>query len=78
MNMMIAKWGNSLGLRIPSAVAKAVGVEEGTPVRISARKGIITVEPVDDYSLEKLVAGITPENKHDAVETGASVGNEVW
>lgn len=77
MNMMISKWGNSLGVRIPTAVAKAVGVEEGTPVRIGVRKGVIVVEPID-YSLESLVASITQDNMHEAVETGHSVGKEIW
>ncbi len=30
------------------------------------------------YDLEALVAGITEENRHQAVETGPPVGQEVW
>ena len=59
MNMMIAKWGNSLGLRIPSAIAKEAGLREGASVRLSVRKGRIIAEPVH-YDLESLVKGITP------------------
>jgi antitoxin MazE len=29
MNIQIAKWGNSLALRIPSEVARRLGVQEG-------------------------------------------------
>ncbi len=30
------------------------------------------------YALDKLVAGITPDNRHEEIEWGPPVGNEVW
>ena len=30
------------------------------------------------YSLEELVEGITPENRHDEIDPGIAVGNEAW
>jgi len=30
------------------------------------------------YTLEQLVTGITPENRHRELEWGPAVGNEVW
>lgn len=29
-------------------------------------------------SIHDLIAQITPENRHDYIETGSPVGNEVW
>lgn len=77
MNMMIAKWGNSLGVRIPRAIAEEVGVSSGMPVRLSARKGQILIEPVR-YDLATLVAGISTKNRHGESDTGAPMGNEIW
>jgi antitoxin MazE len=30
------------------------------------------------YSLDQLVGGITPENRHPALDWGPPVGSEVW
>ena len=30
------------------------------------------------YSLEKLVEAIAPENLHNEIDSGGAVGNEVW
>ena len=30
------------------------------------------------YTLDELVAGITPENRHEEIDWGPPVGNEVW
>jgi antitoxin component of MazEF toxin-antitoxin module len=38
------------------------------------------IEPINGeiVNLADLVAGITKENRHDAVDTGQSVGREFW
>ena len=43
MNLRIAKWGNSLALRIPSAVARQLGLHDGDTVRtqVTADKSTI-------------------------------------
>jgi len=82
MDMTIAKWGNSLGVRIPSALAKAIGLSEGAPVRLAARKGSIVIEPAapakKKATLAALLAKVTPDNLHSSIETGPAVGNEIW
>ena len=75
--MTISKWGNSLGVRIPGVVAREAGIGLGTPVRITALRGRIVLEPIR-YDLKNLVKGITSENKHKAIGVGQPVGNEVW
>ncbi|HEX8623905.1 MAG TPA: AbrB/MazE/SpoVT family DNA-binding domain-containing protein [Allosphingosinicella sp.] len=41
-NMKIAKWGNSLAVRIPKDVAEALGLAEGQDVEIEAgRVGVL-------------------------------------
>jgi len=77
MDMTISKWGNSLGVRIPGAVAKAAGIGLGTPVHITADKGRIVLEPVR-YDLKSLLSGVTQKNRHPAIDTGSAVGEEAW
>ena len=80
MKVRIQKWGNSLAMRIPKALAEEVHVRQNTQVEISLVDGKIVVEPVKtpDWTLEDLLEGITEENLHLEVETGPSVGNEIW
>ena len=37
--MQVAKWGNSLAVRIPAAVAKALDLKEGDEVQLVATDG---------------------------------------
>ncbi|MEX2557091.1 MAG: AbrB/MazE/SpoVT family DNA-binding domain-containing protein [Actinomycetota bacterium] len=80
MQTRIQMWGNSLGLRIPKAFAEEAQVEAGSTVDISVERGELIVRPVPrrKYELRSLLKEITPDNIHDAIETGAPVGREVW
>ena len=75
----ISRWGNSLGLRLPQAVAREAQVDEGHSVDVSVRHGAIVIRPSrPTYALERLVARITPRNRHDESDWGTPVGHEVW
>ena len=75
----IAKWGNSLGVRIPRAIAKKVGLDEGANVEVRVSGRNLVLAPAHrEYSLQELVAGITPKNRHRETNWGAPVGNEYW
>jgi antitoxin MazE len=75
----IARWGNSLGLRLPKSVALEAEVDEGDTVDVSVRSGAIVIRPSrPTYSLERLVAKITSRNRHGESEWGAPVGHETW
>lgn len=80
METKIQKWGNSLALRIPKIYAKNTKIEQDTLVDISIEDGkliiVPIVEPVD--SLNSLLAQITEENIHGEIDTGHSVGKEIW
>jgi len=66
----IQKWDNSLGLRIPRALAEDADIGEGSPVDISVRRGSLVVRPVrrEEYRLEDLLDEVRPSNLHDEVE----------
>ncbi len=37
--MRVAKWGNSLAVRIPKNVAEALGLKEGDSIEVAAAEG---------------------------------------
>jgi antitoxin MazE len=75
----IAKWGNSLGLRLPKSVALEAQVDEGDTVDVSVKNGAIVIRPSRPaYSLGQLVSKITPRNRHDESDWGSPVGDESW
>jgi antitoxin MazE len=80
MKTRVQKWGNSLALRIPKAVADEAGLRENGPVELSLADGSLVVRSVaaPEPTLEELVRGITAENLHGEWNTGPAVGKEVW
>ena len=80
MKTRIQKWGNSLALRIPKPFAEEANLTEDSPVDVSVRNGKLVVVPVvePEMTLDDLVKRITPRNRHAEIETGESIGNEVW
>ena len=80
MQGVVKKWGNSAAVRIPASVLEAAHVCLDQPVDVREEGGRIVIEPLQPthYDLEALVAGITDDNRHEPVETGQPVGQEVW
>jgi antitoxin MazE len=79
MTTLVSKWGNSLGLRIPQAIAAEAKVGAGDAVDVSVEKGIILVRPAArSYTIEELVDGITSRNRHRETDWGGPAGNESW
>ena len=75
MRTRVRKWGNSLGVRIPSVLAEDAHLQEGAEVEVTVREGQLVIVPV--RSLAELVAGITPENLPELVDE-APRGRELW
>ena len=75
----LAKWGNSLAIRIPAKLAEESGLKEGAQVHITAKAGKLIVKKArPKFKLKDLLAEITPDNRHSEVDWGASVGKEEW
>lgn len=75
----IARWGNSLGLRLSKAVALEARLAEGDTVEVSAKDGVLIIRAARPaYSLEELVAKITPRNRHGESDWGEPAGREQW
>ncbi len=80
MQGVVKKWGNSAAVRIPASVLEAAHVHLDQPVDVREEAGRIVIEPLRpmSYDLASLVAGITDENRHEPIETGAPAGQEAW
>jgi antitoxin MazE len=76
----IAKWGNSLAIRIPLPIAREAGLAEGDEVALGfTKEGHLLLQPVGaKYSLDELVSQIKPGNLHAETASGKARGNEVW
>ena len=66
VQVQIAKWGNSLGLRVPRNIAARVGLTEGARVDIEASEDgrIIITRSRRRFTLEELLEGMTPDREH--------------
>ena len=57
-----------------------IGLDFESKIELVLEKGELRIIPVKkpNYTLEELVAEITPENKHEEWDTGPPVGKEIW
>lgn len=80
MRTTVQKWGNSLAFRVPSAVAKDLGLRRGSAVEVSVEDGKMTVSPARTRKvpLARLLAGITKDNRPAEQDWGSPVGREAW
>jgi antitoxin MazE len=75
--IQLVRWGNSLAVRIPKAVAQEAGLKDGDPLVIEASLGQIELRRTERVpSLKELVGKITPENRYDETPSGAERGKE--
>jgi antitoxin MazE len=75
----IAKWGNSLAVRIPREAAERAGLREGDSVAVTASAGKVTLaRRTQEIRIEDLVKQMTPENQPELVNWGPPVGKEFW
>ncbi len=75
--MKVAKWGNSLAVRLPAAVVEALELKEGDPIEISVageRKLEVSKDKSRERAIERLRAlrrPIPPGFKFDRDEANA-------
>jgi antitoxin MazE len=76
----IAKWGNSLAVRLPRGIIRDANLAEGDRVSLAVTKDgdILLRAGRPKYSLKELVSGITPKNRHRETDWGKPVGKETW
>lgn len=78
MGVFIRRWGNSAAVRLPASALAAAGIAVDDPVEVREEEGRIVIERAkpNAVTLEWLLEGITPENRHEEVDFGPPVGRE--
>jgi antitoxin MazE len=78
--LTLQRWGNSLAVRIPSSIAKAVGFKVGQPVEISAQESAVLVAAVGEprLTLKQKLARFDPERHGGEAMATNRAGNEVF
>ena len=78
MRVKVAKWGNSLAVRLPKQYAEELGVSAGSEVECRIVQGRLEIAPPDAskiprYRLEDLLAQIKPGTKPPPLEDWSAV-----
>ena len=67
MIVEFCKWGNSLAVRIPKAVADAIKVSDGKRAELKVENGTLVLRPIvkparrPRYTLDELLTGMTKD-----------------
>ncbi len=75
----VRKWGNSLAVRLPKALAEESRLREGSEVsfKVQGADIVISSSIKPRYTLEELAKGITKKNRHKEIDWGAARGKEI-
>lgn len=70
----------NLMLTIPSAIANAIPMTPNSEITFEISNGtlILKAQEKTEYTLDELLAGITPENCHGELDWGNPIGQEQW
>lgn len=83
MKVKVAKWGNSLGVRLPKAAVEAVGATLGSDLDLTFDKGELRLKPPRKTSrqlLDEMLAEIDrlgPDCVSETVDWGPDRGTEI-
>ncbi len=78
MKATVQKWGNSLGVRIPSIMAKDLMLENGSEVELIEESDKIIIQPKRRRRLNDLLQAINESNIHEEIEFNGPYGSEAW
>lgn len=79
MHVKVTKWGNSLGLRIPKALADEARIAEGMEVEVRTTSNGLSVTPRSRVTLADILHSLDScEGAPGEIDTGKPVGQEIW
>ena len=79
MQTAIAKWGNSLALRLPRHIVSDARLVEGSAVDVHIEDNRIIITPTrKKYRLSELLAQESENTRHEEAEWGPAKGGESW
>lgn len=77
MRSHVAKWGNSLSLRLPKAFVDRLHLKEGDAIDLDIDDGRLLITPANpSYDLKELLAEITEENQPESFDV-SPMGQEI-
>ncbi|MEK7567825.1 MAG: AbrB/MazE/SpoVT family DNA-binding domain-containing protein [Patescibacteria group bacterium] len=79
MTTKVQKWGNSYAVRIPKGILKETQLSEGSSVTFSVEDNsiVLSYAKKPKYTLDELLKDFDIKNKHELVDWGPDVGNEI-
>lgn len=80
MVLLVKKWGNTLGLRIPQAIANQIDIRDGSKINLVLKNNKIEITSAEnnEYQLNDLVEMISESNSHNEISSSQMQGNEIW
>lgn len=80
MEIQVTKWGNSLGIRIPQAIANQINIQDGSRINLVLKNNKIELTPAvsEEYRLNDLIVLMSETNLHNEIPTGQPQGKELW
>jgi antitoxin MazE len=80
MSTTLQKWGNSLGIRVPKAIADQLNLTSGTEVEFGTNGDVLTIRPKRPrrkYKLSELLKQMKPRHRHGELFRDGPVGREL-
>lgn len=74
MEIELRKWGNSIGLRIPTKIARSMGLDKNSTIELIQSGENLIIKKKEVIDLDELIASIPdnfeyPEDVRDFVES---------
>ena len=77
MRVSLAKWGNSLAVRVPKEVAASAGLREGAALDLTVEDGALVLRR-RRYDLAEMVAAMAEAETPPLALEDEPRGGEVW
>jgi len=77
MRASLARWGNSLAVRVPREIAASIGLREGAALDMSVEDGALVLRR-RRYDLDELVAAMAGKEPPPLEMEDEAHGSEAW
>jgi len=77
MRVSMARWGNSLAVRVPRGIAASLGLREGAALDLTIEDGALVLRR-RRYDIGELVAAMAGAEPPPLILDDAPRGDEVW
>lgn len=80
VTLKLQKWGNSSGVRLPKSVLEAARLKPKQEFTVSLQDGSLLLTPIkphQNFTLDTMLQGVTPELVGGELDWGPDVGLEV-